>query len=1014
MERFERIGLEDGLSQSVIYDIIQDRKGFMWFATQDGLNRYDGYKFRVYKSTPFNKGMESNFVRKIFEDINGELWIGTLNDGISKYDHVNDNFISYSSGPSNNIVSSICQDKAGNLWFGSWGSGLRKTEGGKIVDANDVFTKNNVEIPEVITALFCTSNGMLVMGTWDSGIYIYELSSQKLINLKNIENDKSSLSNDRIFCIFEDTNRDLWIGTKEGLNKYNFSSNTFETFFLNKTDEKNLIESSITSICQDKNNNLFFGTKNCGLCKYDIDKNFLINMTADENNNLSLSSNNIKSVYCDASNVLWVGTYGGGLNKLDGNRKKFYELKKAACNDKEVYVNHIYSVYKDSINDLWIGTYNKGLFQLREGKIINNFKEDTSVLRNISGSISSLTEDLNKNLWIGTITGGLYKIDRSKNQVQFFSYPEGFRRYRVLSISKSKDNKYLWIGTTEYGLMKFDLRKETFIKSYSECSDINLLKNSEIKFVYTDNSDNLWIGVKDIGLVYFDSENDRIEFLTEDKPELETEKICAISEDLTGNILIATYKGFLIYNKNDCSFKKYTEEQGLVNNDVKGILVDGKNNFWISTVRGLVKFNPGKKIFKNYEYSDGLQSEEFDEGAYFKDENGTMYFGGINGINYFKPEEISDNPCKPKIVITDFQIFNHSIKNSPDNPFLKTNITETKQLNLSYRESVFSFEFAALSYNNSAKNQYAYMMEGFDKEWIESGTRRFVTYTNLEPGEYTFKVKGSNNDGVWNEEETSIKIGITPPFWKTWWFKSLGVVSIVGATGLAYKQKLIKIEKEKKSQEDFSRKLLDSQEAERKRIANELHDTIAHDILITKNKAVLGIKKSDDSEKMKEILNDISDLASSTLNDVRSISYNLHPHQIERLGLTKALKSVINNVSNSSGIKFIESISNIDKLLSKELEINVFRIIQECSNNILKHSNASEASITILRDNKTLLITIWDNGKGISKEKTHGMGLTGIKERVKLYNGNIVIESTPEKGTILVISLPFNNKKNEI
>jgi signal transduction histidine kinase len=302
-------------------------------------------------------------------------------------------------------------------------------------------------------------------------------------------------------------------------------------------------------------------------------------------------------------------------------------------------------------------------------------------------------------------------------------------------------------------------------------------------------------------------------------------------------------------------------------------------------------------------------------------------------------------------------------------------------------------------------------MEGFDKEWIYCGTRRFATYTNLEPGEYSFRVKGSNNDGIWNETGTRIKIIITPPFWKTWWFKSLGALSIAGVTGLTYHQKLLKMEKNKELQEEFSRRLLESQEEERKRIASDLHDTIAHEILITKNKAVLGLKKTEDSNAIKNILNEISELSSDTLKDVRNISYNLHPHQISRLGMTKAIRSVINSIANSSEIKFTCNIENIDGILSKELEINIFRIVQECSNNIIKHSGADEATLNIIKDAKTLTMTVWDNGKGISKGRIDGIGLAGIAERVKLYKGELVIESVPSNGTIIVISLPYKNLK---
>lgn len=339
---------------------------------------------------------------------------------------------------------------------------------------------------------------------------------------------------------------------------------------------------------------------------------------------------------------------------------------------------------------------------------------------------------------------------------------------------------------------------------------------------------------------------------------------------------------------------------------------------------------------------------------------------------------------------------------------MKQSITTAKKINLTYKESVFSFEFAALIYNNPSKNQYAYQMVGFDKDWVYSGSRRNVTYTNLDPGDYTFRVKGSNNDGIWNEGGTSIKISITPPWWQTWWFKSCGAALIFMTIGFGFRKRFNKLKKEKEAQEEFSRKLLASQETERKRIANELHDSIAHDILVLKNNAMLAMQDTKD-EKTKSALNEISEQSTSTLNDVRSISYNLHPHQIEALGLTKAVKSMVDKVSKSSDIKFIFEEDVIDNLFSEENEVYIFRILQEAINNIIKHSSATESLIKILRRENSVSILISDNGKGFSLNKDvnkNSLGLSGISERVKMLGGTMNIESEEGDGTRVKIDLP--------
>ncbi|MEO8210507.1 MAG: triple tyrosine motif-containing protein, partial [bacterium] len=419
------------------------------------------------------------------------------------------------------------------------------------------------------------------------------------------------------------------------------------------------------------------------------------------------------------------------------------------------------------------------------------------------------------------------------------------------------------------------------------------------------------------------------------------------------------------------------------------------------------------KTFKNYDMSDGLSNLEFNEGAYFRHPDGTMYFGGNDGITYFHPDEIKDNPYIPNVVITDFEIFNQKVNGSFDNPFLKKNITYADEINLTFRESVFSFKFAALIFNNPQKNQYAYKMEGFDKDWTYCDTRRRTTYTNLSPGTYTFRVKGSNNDGVWNEEGTSIKINISPPYWKTWWFRGLGALGLITATGLGYRQRLETLKKESKAQEEFSRKLIEAQEIERKRIAHELHDGIAHDVLILKNKASMALKHKEHTEGLEKALEEISEQSSATIKEVRNIAYDLHPHQLDRLGFTKTIRSIINDVSKSTNIKFEFETDNVDEVLSKESEINLYRVVQESITNIIKHSMATEAALKVSRLEDSLLISITDNGLGFNvnskelNEAKHGFGISGIMERIKFMKGEIKIESEINKGTTLRFKIPI-------
>lgn len=1019
--KFEKFSTDEGLSQNTVYSIIQDSKGFLWICTQQGLNKFNGYSFIIYKNNPFSENsLPNNYVYSSFRDSDGELWFGFLNGNFASYDERNNCFKNFQipidevHSKAKNLILSISEANEKNLNIASRDSGLMvydKIKNNFLPEDKNILN-SDYNISDLET-FYSDVDGMTWLGTWNNGLIKIDPFERKLTRYIHNASDENSISNNRVKFISRDSMGNLWIGTSDGLNLFDTDKNVFRRYLTGNNFKSKIV---LRCTAEDKNKNLWIGTINSGLIKYDVRNDNFTMINSYPGNIFGLSNDAVISLYSDNSNVLWIGTFNDGLNKLDCERKKFYSLNNLVDRSKHDTKLCISSILKDRKGNVLFGTDFEGLFVLNsENNELTNLKmKDNFQDTQKNHTVLTLFKDNKNEIWIGTLIYGLYEYNSLLNSYENYCYANSDSENKIHSISDfdNAPGDYLWIGTLTHGLFRFDKRNKKF-SEYSSLRNFNKpLENREIKCLLLDRSGILWIGADLGGLNRLDFKNGIISSYTFDKTNplsISDNYVISVCEDKSGIIWTGTMNGGLNrFDREKEIFKRYNTEHGLSGNTVCGIIEDKKGNLWLSTNNGISKFDPVNETFRNYDVSDGLQSKEFNDGAYYKDIEGIMYFGGVNGFNFFKPEDITDNPYVPEIVITDFQIFNQPVKNSPSDPFLKLNITETKEIVLSYRESVFSFEFAALIYNNPLKNQYAYMMEGFDKDWIYSGTRRFVTYTNLEPGDYVFRVRGSNNDGIWNEEGASVKIKITPPFWKTRWFKSLGVITIAGATGFTYRQKLSKIKKEKKAQEEFSKSLIDREESERKRISKELHDSIAHDILITKNKAELGMKRITDPE-MKKILNEISELSSQTLNDVRSISNHLHPQILEKLGLTKAVKSVIKYVTGSTEISFTENIENIDDIQPPELRINIFRIIQECCNNIIKHSGATEASLNILKDNKTLTITVWDNGKGISKNRIDGLGLSGIEERVKLYKGELVIESAGTKGTIIVISIPYNN-----
>lgn len=1020
---FERISLKQGLSQCFIYNIIQDSHGFMWIGTQDGLNRYDGHNFKIYKhKSNAEDSLQNNIVTSIYEDSSKSIWIGSLQNTFSKYNKEKDNFLRYTVNDIGNSefnyknfrnIKTMLEDKSGSILIGTLGCGLIKFNP-KENSYSKLFTEGVDKInSNEISSLIFDKSGLLWIGTLDNGLYLYDYSNNKISEENLIYINNCNLFSKTIKCLFEDSRERVWIGTDKGLIVFD-RTNKKITQILNI--QKNNVKYSITGLCEDKNGDIWIGTRNSGLIKIDKDDK-MNNYTNDYSNQYSLSDNSVFSLYCDNTNVLWIGTMGSGLNKVDCQNKKFYNILKYSEDGNHKFLKNVQSIFVDKNRVVWSGTISDGLIKINLDSVDkNNYLSKTLGSDFKASTITDIKEDKNDNIWIGINNKGLFKHDKNKNILMKCSDD-------ISLISICIYDNYIWLGTLDRGLIVYDIITEKIVKDNLFEGDFSYSNMGGIYTLFLDSKNNLWIGTIDKGLFKYDLNNNVLSNFVFDKKlssSINDNFIIAINEDKEGDIWIGTVSGGLNrYIEENNTFENFFSRDG-INESIRGILFDEFDNLWLSSVNGLIKFNKHNKKINRYDFSDGIHSNELNESVCFKSSSGELFFGGVDGITYFHPSEIKDNAFIPNVVITDFEIFNVLVEGSEDNPFLKKNIVYADEINLTYKESVFSFKFASLVFNNPQKNQYAYKMEGFDKEWTYCMNRRRVTYTNLDPGEYVFRVKASNNDGVWNEEGTSVKINISPPYWKTWWFKGIGILGLAAATGITYRQRLEKIEKEKKAQEEFARKLIKSQENERKRIASELHDTIAHDVLISKNKAMMALKHKGDTDKLENALKEISELSSATINDVRNISYNLHPHQLERLGFTKTIKSIIYEVSKSTNISFQSTVDDVDELLTKESEINLFRVVQEAITNIIKHSGASKAEIKLTKFDDFITITVRDNGKGYDAGKNKltdskgGFGLSGISERIKFMNGEMNIDSEFNKGTALYFKIPIKiNNNNE-
>jgi signal transduction histidine kinase/ligand-binding sensor domain-containing protein/DNA-binding response OmpR family regulator len=791
---FKHITTNDGLSQSNIHCILEDSKGFMWFGSADGLNKFDGYQFTIYKNKPSDSSSLSNNIIKDILEVDNQLWIATTGGGLEIFDREKDRFTHHRHNPldpysiSNDNILTLYKDRKSVVWIGTRGGGLCMYDNSTnrfISYLHDDLNENSIN-NNYVTAIHEDAKGNLWIGTEQAGLELFDREKKIFLHHTHTPGEETIGSN-HVRSLLNDSQGTLWVGTNNGLSYYDPENQNFITYRHDPENIHSIGHNVIQTLTEDKDGNIWIGTENGGISILNIKTQIFTHIKQDENNLFSLNDNSIYSIYQDSKNDIWIGTYSGGINYFNKKSNKFNLVNKSS-NKNGISHDKVVCFYEDQNDNFWIGTDGGGLNKLdRKTGNFTYYQHNPDDSLSISGNyILSILEDEQHNLWLGTWAAGLNKFDRKTNTFHRFKHepdnPHSLstdNTWHTLIDSKSN----FWICTIFGGINRFDRKKNEFIRYLHNDKDPNSIEANDIHYVYEDSRKNLWIGTAGGGLALYKPDIDGfIHFKHDinDPGSLSNNYINYITEDSKGNLWIGTKAGLNLFDRKNKNFTIYRQEDGLPNDIINGILEDQYGNLWISTSKGISRFNPQSKTFRNFDVQDGLQGNDFFHGACYKTKNGEMYFGGHNGYNSFFPDSIKDNDYIPPVVLTNFQIFNQQVEIQEKGSALQKHISETKAIMLSNQESVFSFEFAALNYAQPEKNQYAYMLEGFDKEWIYVGNKRTATYTNINPGEYIFRVKASNNDGIWNQEGTALSIIITPPYWQTWWFRILVVFTITG------------------------------------------------------------------------------------------------------------------------------------------------------------------------------------------------------------------------------------------
>ncbi len=780
--RFDHFSVDQGLSQSSGTALLQDRDGFIWIGTQDGLNKFDGVSFKVYSHDPEDStSISKNNIGQLFQDADGFIWITSEGGILDRFNPRTEVAVSFTekllnSRPSANTFICAIQNSAdGKTWFATK-SGLARYNS---FENNFSFVQVDTldAAGNIFTNFLIARNGIFWLSNSRGDFLKFDPTSSEFSKFEIPVSQSSSWKGENISSLFEDSSGMFWIGTYgSGLLRFDPTRNQFRQFTHRKKDDQSIASNTVMSITEDANKNLWLGLNQGLSCFIKSEKRF-VNYKHDPYEPGSLIANEIKTLMMDNSGTLWIGTNGGGINKYDPQKQKFAHLRNNLKHPEAMKGNFVWAIFEDLEGLLWIGTEKGGLTvynRKTHGFEIYRSNADPQTLGSVK--VFDLCEDDRGNIWMATAGGGLTKFDKATGELKSYignrRNPAGLMSNFLRDLTFDEDG-FIWLATSGAGLGKFDPVKEEFTHFLHQPENELSVSSNHITSIYDDGEGSLWLGTFSGGLEHFDKKSEVFTHYIHDAKNVETlsnNYVMSICRDLTGNVWVGTNYGLNRLNLNENKFKRYTTKNGLANNVIYGLEIDSNNNIWMSTNKGLSRLDTKTDWFKNFDVADGLQSNEFNSGAFFKNKTGEMFFGGINGLNIFQPDSINVNPSIPPVVITGVKKFDQN---------LVLPLEVDTPLDLSYKDNFLTFEFAALNYTNPLKNQYAYMLEGFNADWVYCGNQRYATYTNLSPGDYTFRVKGSNNDGVWNETGAVIKIAVSPPFWKTGVFRFFCVLSFV-------------------------------------------------------------------------------------------------------------------------------------------------------------------------------------------------------------------------------------------
>ena len=959
--RIDAWGTDKGLPQNSVTAILQTRDGYLWLGTFGGLVRFDGLKFTVFEGGS-GSGLRSNRILALFEDRAGALWIGTERGGVTRY--ANGAFTTYTEQdglPFDNVWS-ISEDPQGRLWFGT-SRGLAVYEQGRIT----AYTTNN-GLP---------SNQIFrIAGDRDGTVWI--ATAEGLLRYRDgrfvTEYDKhNGLPQSFVSAMHVGIDGSVWL-TTSAAGLVRIHSGHVTTY----TTAAGLPSDHLSAILEDRHGHLWIGSDR-GLIRFDPASGAQ-QLIAD-----GLSDRAIMALAEDREGNIWAGTSIGGLDRLKTGTVTAFGRDEGLPGDGVV------PIVGDTEGTMWIGMTCGGLVAYRGGA----FRTYTTRDGLPNDCVWSLLPARDGTLWAGTWGGGLAHFVHGR----FTTYSpsnSGLSNATVLALHEDRSGA-LWIGTAD-GLNRFAGGTFTVMRRRDG------LVHDDVRFITEGRDGSLWIGTSG-GASHF--KDGRFTNYTAAEG-LSHNFVRAIYESDDGVIWFGTYGGGLDRLEGG-RMTHFSTKNGLFENIVSTILEDGRGNFWMTGNKGISRVSrrdldavarglaPSVTAVA-YGVADGMKSSECNGGgqpAGWKDRDGVLWFPTARGIARIDPRSVAAPAPAPPVMIEDLTVD-------------RTARGLTGEIDIPARAGSVEIRYTALNFSNPEQVRFRYRLAGLDEAWTDTGTRRSITFSHLPPGRYSFVVTAANPEGVWNAAGAAIHLRIVPPFYRTWWFASLLVAAVAASIFAVYERRIQTLTRASRAQERFSRRLIESQEGERKRIAAELHDSLSQTLAIISNRALLSLETPDNHQRALDQMEEIAAAAGHALAEVKEISYNLRPYHLDRMGLSKALEAMLDKVLSGRGIHVRADIDALDGLLSSEAEINLYRIAQEAANNIVKHASATEVVVTVRRRPGSITMAIQDNGVGFAPgggQQAGGFGLLGIVERARLLGAEPEIESAPGRGTTVRIEV---------